>query len=269
MKKFISIISIILAICLMASCGNVSETVTSGTDATINASTTETTADTAASTTDVTTAVENTSTAPVQTTQITVASTTKTATAKTEETTGSVASGCEISVTIEDYDEYVSFITSMGMPDSFMTYEELSFLGNFQTFICEPFTTGDECKEYIYVVEDDNGYSVMLSIELAEKELVTENYIFMSDNISDYRFVEYDNVVHSIVNDLKYSYARGKLFAITALFGNIKIVMTISGGRFENYPVNGEDTFMSKLLSADTAKGAAAELVASIQTAKK
>ena len=245
MKKLISIISIILAVCLTASCGNVNETVTEATN---------TTCATVVTTTDSTTKLD----IAIQTTETNV------------QTTGSSISGGEhATVTIDNYDEYLSFVKSNDMPDDFITYDIFSDFGKFQTFICEPFTTGDECKEYIYVVEDDNGYSVMFSIELAEKELVTENYIFMSDNISDYRFVEYDNVVHSIVNDLKYSYARGKLFAITALFGNIKIVMTISGGRFENYPINGADTFISRLLSPATAKAAAAELVASIATAEK
>lgn len=240
MKKLTPIISIILAMCLMVSCGNVNETVTE----TIN--TTDTTVVTTADST-------TTSNISVQTTEPNV------------QTTGSSISGGEhATVTIDNYNEYLAFINSNDMPDDFITYDIFSDIGVFRTFICEPFTMRAECKEYIYVVEDDNGYSIMFSIELDEKELVTENYIFMPDNISDYRFVEYDKVVHSMVNNLKYSYARGKLFAITALFGNMKIVMTISGGRFENYPINGEDTFMSRLLSPATAKAAAAEFVTAL-----
>ena len=267
MKKLISIISIILAVCLIVSCGNVNETVTSGTNATINASTTETTADTTVSTTDVTTAVENTSTAPAQTVQTTVAATTKATTAKTEATTGSVAGGCEISVTIEDYDEYISFITSMGMPDSFITYDELSFLGNFKMFICPPFASAKELTQYIYDFKDSNGYDVVIAIQPVRNQISTEN-ILMLNNVTDYRKLSSEEKGVATINGLTYRYVKGKLLTIEFVYEDMQFV--ISGNSvLSDYPVNGEDTFMSKLLSADTAKDAAAQLSDLIAEAKK
>ena len=267
MKKLISIISIILAVCLIVSCGNVNETVTSGTNATINASTTETTADTTVSTTDVTTAVENTSTAPAQTVQTTVAATTKATTAKTEATTGSVAGGCEISVTIEDYDEYISFITSMGMPDSFITYDELSFLGNFKMFICPPFASAKELTQYIYDFKDSNGYDIAIDIRPIKNTVSTDN-ILMLDDVKDYRYLSSDERGIFTTNGLTYRYLKGELSCIEFKYNDMQFVIS-GNGMLSDYPVNGVNTFMSKLLSADTAKDAAAQLSDLIAEAKK
>ncbi len=255
MKKFISIISIILAMCIMVSCGNVSETVTNGTSDT--EITTETT-NAIVSTTGVTTTIENTSTAPVQTTQTSVTATT----AKTEATTANVVNGCDVTVTIVDYDEYVSFITTMGMPDSFMTYEELSFLGSFKAFICPPFASAKELTQYMYDFKDSNGYDIAIDIRPVKNQISTEN-ILMLNNVTDYRKLSSDERGVATINGLTYSYVKGSLLTIEFVYENMQFV--ISGNSvLSDYPVNGEDTFMSRLLSPATAKAAAAEFVTAL-----
>ena len=269
MKKFISIISIILAMCLMVSCGNVSEPVTSGTDVTSDTSVTETTtaANTTVSTTGVITTIENTSTAPVQTTQTTVTATTEITTAKIEATTANVVNGCEVSVTIEDYDEYISFITSMGMPDSFVTYDELSFLGSFKAFICPPFASAKELTQYIYDFKDSNGYDVAIAIQPMNNQISTEN-ILMLNNVTDYRKLSSEEKGVATINGFTYCYVKGNLLSIKFVYENMQFVIT-GNSVLSDYPINGDDTFMSKLLSADTAKGAAAQLSDLIAEAKK
>ena len=269
MKKFISIISIILAMCLMVSCGNVSEPVTSGTDVTSDTSVTETTtaANTTVSTTGVITTIENTSTAPVQTTQTTVTATTEITTAKIEATTANVVNGCEVSVTIEDYDEYISFITSMGMPVSFVTYDELSFLGSFKAFICPPFASAKELTQYIYDFKDSNGYDVAIAIQPMNNQISTEN-ILMLNNVTDYRKLSSEEKGVATINGFTYCYVKGNLLSIKFVYENMQFVIT-GNSVLSDYPINGDDTFMSKLLSADTAKDAAAQLSDLIAEAKK
>ena len=264
MKKFISIISIILAVFILVSCGNVDETVTSGTDVTSDTSVTETTtaANTTVSTTGVTTTIENTSTAPVQTTQTTVTSTTKTTTVKTESTTVNVAGGCAISVTIEDYDEYISFITSIGMPDSFVTYDELSFLGSFKAFICPPFASAKELTQYIYEFKDSNGYDIAISIKPMNNQISTEN-ILMLNNVTDYRKLSSEEKGVAIINGFTYCYVKGNLLSIKFVYENMQFVIT-GNSVLSDYPTNGTDTFMSRLLSPATAKAAAAEFVTAL-----
>ncbi len=266
MKKIIFIIFLTFCLCF-ASCGNVSETVTSSTDVTIDTSVTKNTtvANTAVSTTDATT--ENTSTAPVQTTQTTVTATTKTTTAKTESTTVNVAGGCAISVTIEDYDEYISFITSMGMPDSFVTYDELSFLGSFKAFICPPFASAKELTQYIYDFKDSNGYDIAIDIRPIKNTISTDN-ILMLDDVKDYRYLSSDERGVFTTNGLTYQYLRGELSCIEFKYNDMQFVIS-GNGMLSDYPVNGEDTFMSRLLSADTAKDVATQLAASITEARK
>ena len=263
MKKLLTLI-LVISVLFMASCGNagVSETTES-----TKASTTETTADTTVSTADVTTTVENTSTAHVQTVQTTVASTTKTTTAKTEATTGSVAIGCATSVTIEDYYEYISFITSMGMPDSFITYDELSFLGSFKAFICPPFASAKELTQYIYDFKDSNGYDIAIDIRPIKNTVSTDN-ILMLDDVKDYRYLSSDERGIFTTNGLTYRYLKGELSCIEFKYNDMQFVIS-GNGMLSDYPVNGEDTFMSKLLSADTAKDAAAQLSDLIAEAKK
>ena len=269
MKKFISIISIILAMCLMVSCGNVSEPVTSGTDVTSDTSVTETTtaANTTVSTTGVITTIENTSTAPVQTTQTTVTATTEITTAKIEATTANVVNGCEVSVTIEDYDEYISFITSMGMPVSFVTYDELSFLGSFKAFICPPFASAKELTQYIYDFKDSNGYDIAIDIRPIKNTISTDN-ILMLDDVKDYRYLSSDERGIFTTNGLTYQYLKGELSCIEFKYNDMQFVIT-GNSVLSDYPINGDDTFMSKLLSADTAKDAAAQLSDLIAEAKK
>ena len=88
----------------------------------------------------------------------------------------------------------------------------------------------------------------------------------MNENPLDYRNISTEEKGVIIANGVKYVYVKGQLFSIDIQYANLKITLD---GNLMDYPANGADTFMSRLLSPSTAKAAAAELVALISTAEK
>ena len=269
MKKIISIISIILVICLMVSCGNVNETVTSGTDVTSDTSVTETTtaANTTVSTTDVITTIHNTSAASVQTAQTTLQTVATTGTSIPNSTTITTTDpmGEQYLLTKENYSLYLSFLNSNNVPKDFITYDQISDIGIFSHFVCLSNADLGDYSHYVYFVKDNNDFNLSVYVERIEDIISTEN-VLMNENPLDYRNISTEEKGVIIANGVKYVYVKGQLFSIDIQYANLKITLD---GNLMDYPTNGADTFMSRLLSPATAKAAAAELVASIQTAKK
>ena len=230
MKKLISIISIILAMCLMVSCGNVNETVTSVTSST--------------SVTEITT----------QTTLQTVS------------TTGNGGGGgCAILLSFYTYDEYKEYMDTHSLPADFVRYESLSQIGEFYAFVnLDDYDDIEHTEKYMYSFTDSNDFIVSISFEkIDSSKISTEEYIFLSEKPVDYR--KLSSYQKGIVNvdGMKYWYINGELSSIELIYGDTEII--ISGtGMLDDYPVNDEDTFMSRLLSPATAKAAAAELVTAL-----
>jgi hypothetical protein len=155
----------------------------------------------------------------------------------------------------------------MDMTDSFMTYEELSFLGSFKAFICPPFASAKELTQYIYDFKDSNGYDIAIDIRPIKNTISTDN-ILMLDDVKDYRYLSSDERGIFTTNGLTYQYLKGELSCIEFKYNDMQFVIS-GNGMLSDYPVNGEDTFMSKLLSPATAKAAAAQLSDLIAEAKK
>ncbi|MBE6655066.1 MAG: hypothetical protein E7608_06375 [Ruminococcaceae bacterium] len=235
MKKVTPIISIILAMCCMTSCGNVNETVTNGTSSTsVTEITTETT--TAANTT-------------VSTTVTSIPNSTTIATTD--------PMGEQYLLTKENYSLYLSFLNSNNIPKDFITYDQISDIGIFSHFVCLSNADLGDYSHYVYFVKDNNDFNLSVYVERIEDIISTEN-VLMNENPLDYRNISTEEKGVIIANGVKYVYVKGQLFSIDIQYGNFKITLD---GNLMDYPTNGEDTFISRLLSPATAKAAAAEFV--------
>ena len=235
MKKLISIISIILAMCLMVSCGNVNETVTSVTSST--------------SVTEITTETTN---ATVSTTGTSIPNSTTIATTD--------PMGEQYLLTKENYSLYLSFLNSNNVPKDFITYDQISDIGIFSHFVCLSNADLGDYSHYVYFVKDNNDFNLSVYVERIEDIISTEN-VLMNENPLDYRNISTEEKGVIIANGVKYVYVKGQLFSIDIQYGNFKITLD---GNLMDYPANGADTFMSRLLSPSTAKAAAAEFFTAI-----
>ena len=179
------------------------------------------------------------------------------------------AEGCwGATIATKDYEEYLTFInTTKVLPDNFITYEALNYIGDFKAFVLySPY-------DYFYIIVDQNGMDVYISIDPISNKVSTSNKIstlnvVVPNNLNDLRkIIPPNNIRDSIYinNNMSYRYYRtGTLRSITweteGVSVKIQVEHFIDGKdkpvRLSDYPTTGEETFVSKLLSTQTATAA-------------
>lgn len=173
------------------------------------------------------------------------------------------AEGCwGATIATKDYDDYLTFIsTTKGLADNFITYEALNYIGDFKAFILySPYN-------YMYNIVDQNGMDVWIYIDPISNEVSTSN-IVVPNNLNDLRKIISPNNKRSVYtnNNVSYCYYEsGELYEIKWETKGVLVKIAVLGrmidGAYENarlsdHPTTGEETFVSKLLSTQTATSA-------------
>lgn len=179
--------------------------------------------------------------------------------------------GDVVFLTIETLEEYEKhFEEQGGYPDSFITYHDLSNLGEFRNFICQSYILygGSRYKEYTtYQYEllvDGTEFDVMFrpakSISDDTKEMEQEDVKATVDK-EDMRVNRTDAVRGKLVlGDMTYNYLDGKLHTIKWVTGETQVTIYFEEGRNEKWPENDPDTLIGRMLIWDTAEEALGEL---------
>ena len=68
-------------------------------------------------------------------------------------------------LTIENYDEYLSFLKNTVLPTTFVPYETVSVLGAFDSFVCLSDAKVGNYSHYIYNMVDETGMEFILYVE--------------------------------------------------------------------------------------------------------
>ena len=161
------------------------------------------------------------------------------------------------------YEEYLEYIDSVkNLPDDFITYDMLKSIGDFLAF------SGPKTfRGYWYTLIAENNKWIFVRVsELPDR--IKSRPIVEPQNINDLRnatptggWAEYSH------NNITYSYFDGMLESIEWAIGTKLITLTVTGvtatgevvsgekATFVDYPLGGE-TFVSQLLSAQTATAA-------------
>jgi hypothetical protein len=154
--------------------------------------------------------------------------------------------------TFETYEEYLAFINGFEkLPDDFITYDMLKDIGEFEMFIASK-----SLIEYEYTFKDDNNKRIHMKIEPLPNKIQSSTVVF-SDNIIDFRKIVSNG--ERSYNDITYGYYfDGALSTIRWSIGKKLVKLTCSGdsNSFADYPLDGETTFVSQLLSTQTATAA-------------
>ena len=175
-----------------------------------------------------------------------------------------------------NYEDYVSFITSgklpssqkdavsdlSSFPDDFILYEKISMMGKFQAllFLC-PTYMGDY-SAYMYRLIDENGFEYSLYIDHNKKDTEKATAILsdaQADTITDLRTSPKSQVNHVQIKDITYQYWAPNNGLGSLVWSQNDITFTLASsyaseydnysGYFSEYPMDGKDTFIKQLLT--------------------
>lgn len=170
-------------------------------------------------------------------------------------------------LTLYSYDEYLDFISKNEIPDSFLTYESLRFIGEFKGLTVRSFYAFGNFDAYHYDFVDDLGYSITVSVRMdhdPEKDMITKDYLLQPPQ--DLRVLESKSKKWLMLGDFEYLYLQGKLCYVYLYSGNMRI--TISGNpHLYEYPTTKSTTFLSQLLNIETVEAASNRFVAAVAPA--
>lgn len=173
---------------------------------------------------------------------------------KTEEPEGASGQGEIATPTFERYEEYLKFIDSVkNLPDDFITYDMLKDIGEFRSFVC-----GTTFIGYGYNFTDENNVRILAKIYPLPNEVETYPMV-TPDNSSNMRSVTPIGTwsTYSYNNITYHYYFNGTLAGIEWIIGEkIVYLSMLEPNTFAAYPLDGETTFVSQLLSLQTAEAA-------------
>lgn len=159
--------------------------------------------------------------------------------------------------TFDKYEEYLKFISNVkNPPDDFITYDMLKDIGEFRLFV------GDETlMGYGYSLIGNNGGTIEVRIQPLPNKIKTYP-IAIPDDSSDIRNVVFvEGWSKFACNNISYYYYNGELGRIGLTIGSCLVELFYSEHpndpySFAAYPLDGETTFVSQLLSLETAEAA-------------
>lgn len=208
-------------------------------------------------------------------------------TEKSEETQEIIVNCSEIlSLHIENYDEYEKFIYENklpenyffydesyektwngngGLPNNFVTYDEISHIGAFDSFIYLSNVISGDNSRYMYTLIDENGYNVSITFKLDDDETYATENILINENINDFRNLSSEISGSIFIDDVKYTYVKGKLISIKNVYEDMTVTIT-GASVLSDYPIDGEETFMGRLLDPNEASAAISEFSSSVVT---
>ena len=150
-------------------------------------------------------------------------------------------------------DEYHEFIKTAHLPSNFILYECISILGNFRCVIF------DSWKDYSwasYKLTDENNYEVFITICLASENRYDDASVIdvSLEGCKDMRKLTngpYEDNFRIHRAGLYYYYGRsGSLMGIIWQEGKNSILLD-GASYLDDYPMDGKETIVSRLLSID------------------
>ena len=156
----------------------------------------------------------------------------------------------------DDYNEYLNFLNNdkVKIPDNFITYDMIKNIGAFDCIVVSSF------DDYGYLLFDENdiGITVRMFSALNNDSTTPITSTYEANDLR--KIIAPDNQKSALThNGILYNYSEsGGLYQISWQYAEqtITIAMTINYVRLADYPLDGETTFVSQLLSTQTATAA-------------
>jgi len=165
----------------------------------------------------------------------------------------------------KSFDEYSCKIPKLKdlYPD-FICYDIIESLGGFIGF--GHITRNNSIPTYHYQLLDKNGLRYGLYVFHGNPTDLDMGKLEDGDDPSDLRFHK-DSSGYYYIGDIEYAYYEGKLYNIKWKCDQRTIVLQAGSDYIHTSPLDG-DTFMSRLLNAETAEAAVAEFNAKVAQAR-
>ena len=156
-------------------------------------------------------------------------------------------------LTLDTYDEYLDFIGNAELPAEFVLYEDISYLGEFQSFICLSEARVNDFSSCMYNLFDENQSQFVLYVDIGSQETVPPVSTVTAVNKSNMRsLVNSTDSGSFIVSGMEYKYVGGKLLSIS--WFKDKVRYTLSGdSMLGDYPESTTTTTVAKLMNIETA----------------
>lgn len=154
-------------------------------------------------------------------------------------------SACFIS--IESYDQYLVHIQEAPLPSDFLSYEEISHLGEFKSFVAYRNPITDIYSEYHYSIIDSSGIELFFSAFHYDKFAAPIHSVTSEVDLNNMRVLNSEEQGGYLVGELQYYYIQGKLNYLEwkindvtfQLDANCKSTNNVSA----NYPVDKTTVF--------------------------
>lgn len=154
-------------------------------------------------------------------------------------------------LTLDTYDEYLDFIGSAELPAEFVEYEDISYLGEFQSFICLSEARINDYSSCMYTLFDESQSEFVLYVDIGSQEAFPSESTVTAVNGSNMRsLVNSTDSGSFVVSGMEYKYLGGKLHTISWFKDNVRYTLFDSLG---DYPENTTTTAVAKLLDLETA----------------
>ena len=154
-------------------------------------------------------------------------------------------------LTLDTYDEYLDFIGSAELPAEFVAYEDISYLGEFQSFICLSESRINDYSSCMYTLFDESQSEFVLYVDIGSQEAIPSESTVTAVNGSNMRsLVNSTDSGSFVVSGMEYKYLGGKLHTISWFKDNVRYTLFNSLG---DYPENTTTTAVAKLLNLETA----------------
>ena len=165
--------------------------------------------------------------------------------------------------TIESLEEYNKFLETIPEGRKFVTYDDVKEIGTFKGFVGITDTPNDGYIYYVYGLVDETGKEFVLNIEHTEEEVDTVLEAIERVDNQDMRFVNKNQSGDYTHQGLIYEYWEGRLSDVVWRVDGIRFKLDGVGFALADYPIT-EDTFVSKLLSQETAVAAVESINAKV-----
>lgn len=156
-------------------------------------------------------------------------------------------------LTLETYDEYLNFIGIAELPAEFVAYEDISYLGEFQSFVCLSEARVNDFSSCMYTLFDESQSEFVLYVDIGSQEAIPSESTVTDINGSNMRSsVNSTDSGSFIVSGMEYKYVGGKLLSISWFKDNVRY--TLSGdSMLGDYPESTTTTTVAKLMNIETA----------------
>lgn len=165
--------------------------------------------------------------------------------------------------TIQSLEEYNRYLETIPEGGKFVTYDALKEIGTFKIFVGLTNTPRDGYTYYVYGLVDETGKEFILYIKHTDEIVNNISNTIECEDPQDMRIAKEKSDGNYSHQGLTYGYWEGRLGYLEWHVDEIQFQLAGVEFSLADYPV-GEDTFVSKLLSQETAVAAVESINAKV-----